>query len=1030
MTSIGQSAFDGCENLASVTIYKKSPITIGPLGFPTRSNITLYVPKGSKAAYEAADYWKEFKEIVEMEDPGPAIDFACGAVKALCIANWDTNHDGELSRAEAAAVTDLGDVFKGNKEITSFDELRYFTGVKNLDRAFNTCTELLSLTIPANVEELVPSHDLDALVSLKVDENNTKYDSRNDCNAIIETATNKLVSGCRTTVTPDDVIIIGSFAFAGRWGLQTINIPTSVKVIEAGAFPYCISLRSIKLPPSLERIEGGDVGAFDFSALQYVSIPSSVTFIGENAFVWCQQLKSVKVGWEQPLAVPANTFANTPLENVTLYVPAGTMDAYASAEVWRDFGNIVETGVGVPDIQNSVYYLRNVETGKYLSKGNSWGMHAVLSNAEEALPVEICKRGDNYALYCPERSQFTQYIFRANESEVYVDYNGQNDGSPLWTFTEQGKDVYYIQTEVGHSAYGQEPMPGTCLGNNPNKEAYDEGGNALGRYNDVDGNVNMNEHRNNVLWQLELARKTGAQHERLEELANKLAPLGVNVDWAREILKWDEADYFDAMREIDRLEKETGRIDQLKDELRNMIASAGKIDVNTNEASSVADNEGATIDEIRGAITNLRSAFIAKLGEGVDESLLPLDVTGVIINPSFTCDDAEGWEGDEPGLAPQKFCNNAEFYERSFDFHQTINGLPNGNYKLEVQRFKRGVDDEHVHYYANDRLCNVSDVFEEALDWKPLESWWENVFPDFREYDEDGVKKYAPNSMIGARAAFDLRLYDSWLPFEVTDGTATIGIKVDTEEGERWVCFDNFRLTYYGSEPVVPEVSNIAEMENAVYIEPFSANVGSNVNIEVKLKNAETTTSYGFELKLPEGITITTDGDGSFDESIILSSRNSKHNITTNKLDGNIYKVGVASLSSKSITDNDGLVLTIKAHVQEDMAEGLYQVAMYNPLIVYTNGVKPSVQKTYTTVTVENYQKGDVDGDGVVDLADAVLVINHYVGKPVTTFIEKAADVDGDGVVDLADAVLIINYYVGKIPSLSRSVNENGLDPQ
>lgn len=141
-------------------------------------------------------------------------------------------------------------------------------------------------------------------------------------------------------------------------------------------------------------------------------------------------------------------------------------------------------------------------------------------------------------------------------------------------------------------------------------------------------------------------------------------------------------------------------------------------------------------------------------------------------------------------------------------------------------------------------------------------------------------------------------------------------------------------------------------------------------------------------------------------------------------------KIGVASLSSKSIADNDGIVLTIKAHVQEDMAEGLYQVVMYSPLIVYTNGMKPSVQKTYSTVTVENYQKGDVDGDGVVDLADAVLVINHYVGKPVTTFIEKAADVDGDGVIDLADAVLIINYYVGKIPSLSRSANEDGLDPQ
>ncbi|MBR4365713.1 MAG: serine/threonine protein kinase, partial [Bacteroidaceae bacterium] len=60
---------------------------------------------------------------------GRVIDFADPAVEALCVANWDTNHDGELSFNEAAAVTDLGEVFKGNTEITSFDELQYFTGL-------------------------------------------------------------------------------------------------------------------------------------------------------------------------------------------------------------------------------------------------------------------------------------------------------------------------------------------------------------------------------------------------------------------------------------------------------------------------------------------------------------------------------------------------------------------------------------------------------------------------------------------------------------------------------------------------------------------------------------------------------------------------------------------------------------------------------------------------------------------------------------------------------------------------------------
>ncbi len=942
------------------------------------------------------------------------ISFIDSKVKALCVKNWDTNKDGNLNMVEAAAVTDLGEVFKGNREIILFDELKYFTGIRNLGSAFVDCTELLSLTIPANVEELEPVGNLASLVSLKVDENNTKYDSRNDCNAIIETATNKLIWGCKTTVIPDDVTVIVSNAFGGRWGLEIINFPTSVKVIEAAAFSCCISLRNIKLPPSLERIEGGDFGAFvGSSSLQYVVIPSSVSFIGEGSFAGCSDLKSVKVGWEQPLAVPANTFADVPLENVTLYVPAGTKAAYQSAPVWQDFGEIVELSNEMADIDENVYYLRNVETGKYLSNGNAWGMHAVLADAEEAIPVHIYKRNDYYHLYCAERSQFQQLFFRDDETNVFVDYNGQDheSTSPYWSFIAQGKDIYYIQSEPGHPVFGQEAMPGTCLGNNP-----DDG-------TDVNGNVGMGEHRNNVLWQLEVAYKTDEQQNRLQELRDITNPLGIDTGWAEDLL-CSEANYFDAMRAIFNLEKELERVKMLKDELRNMIASASKIGVDTDDASSVADND-ATIDAIRQAITTLRSAFIAKLSEGIDENLIPLDVTGVIVNPSFTYDNAEGWEGDEPQFQPEHFCNNAEFYGRSFDFHQTISGLPNGQYFLELRRFKRGVDDEHVHYYANGELCNVSDVYEEALDWKLSEGWWANAFPDFSEYDEDGVKKYIPNSMTGARVAFDHDLYGSWLPFEVTDGTATIGIKVDTEEGERWVCFDDFRLHYYGDEPAYPFANSyISTMDDAIYIEPFNVHTGRDINIDVKLKNAQTASSYSFNLVLPEGITIADDGNGGFKEAITLSSRNSKHTVMTNKIADNIYRIGVTSLSGKSLTDNDGTVLTIKAHVQDDFPWWGGRIVVRRPQIVYSDDTKPTVQKTITRVDVIEYAKGDANGDDEVDLADVQVIIKHYVGKPVTTFIDWVADVDGDGETDLADAILVLNYHMGRIDNLSRETEE------
>ena len=226
------------------------------------------------------------------------------------------------------------------------------------------------------------------------------------------------------------------------------------------------------------------------------------------------------------------------------------------------------------------------------------------------------------------------------------------------------------------------------------------------------------------------------------------------------------------------------------------------------------------------------------------------------------------------------------------------------------------------------------------------------------------------------------------------------------------------------------EVADISQVANAIYVEPSSGRVGDDVSINLGLKNANAITSYGFELVLPQGLSIATTSEGDFDDAVTMSGRHKGHTLTTNKLADNTYKVGVASLSSKALTDNDGLVLTIKAHVADNMALGDYPIIIQNPLIVNTDGTKPAVQSTLSKITVADYTKGDVDGDGVVDLADAVLVINYYVGKPVNKFVAKAADVDGDGVIDLADAVRIVNFYVGKVQSLAPSINIDGLDPQ
>ena len=293
MTSIGSKAFADCSSLSSVIVKWESPIAITDDAFSNRSNATLYVPQGTKVAYEAADIWKEFKEI---EDKVPIIKFADANVKALCIANWDTNGDGELDMGEAAAVTSLGTVFQNNQTITSFDELHWFIGLTAIDNmafsfctnltsitfpnnvtvigdnAFNGCYQLASITIPKNVTSIGHSAFayccLNSVIlpesvtaigigafrggegntsSIIVKHGNTVYDSRNNCNAIIETASNTLIAGCETTIIPESVTSIGDYAFDGCSGLTSITIPESVISIGRSAFRGCSRLTSVHI---------------------------------------------------------------------------------------------------------------------------------------------------------------------------------------------------------------------------------------------------------------------------------------------------------------------------------------------------------------------------------------------------------------------------------------------------------------------------------------------------------------------------------------------------------------------------------------------------------------------------------------------------------------------------------------------------------------------------------------------------------------------------------------------------------------
>lgn len=161
--------------------------------------------------------------------------------------------------------------------------------------AFYDCHITGILTIPNSVTYIGTnafsrtSRDLTGIV---VAEGNPNYDSRDGCNALIQTSTNLLMLGCKNTIIPNTVTTIGAFAF---WGsdLTNLDLPNSVTEIRESAFGYCYELTSVSLGNSLNYI-GKD--AFQFCSFTSIEIPDAIISIDDGAFSGCHELKEVVIG--------------------------------------------------------------------------------------------------------------------------------------------------------------------------------------------------------------------------------------------------------------------------------------------------------------------------------------------------------------------------------------------------------------------------------------------------------------------------------------------------------------------------------------------------------------------------------------------------------------------------------------------------------------------------------------------------------------------------------------------------------------
>ena len=306
VTSIDSDAFLSCSELTSVTI-PESVTSIGSEAFDGCKNLTSVNIPNSVTSID--DY---------------AFD-GCSGLTSVIIGN---------------SVTSIGDcAFLSCSGLTSVTIPNSVTSIGS--EAFRSCSVLTSVTIPNSVTSIGRNafSGCSGLTSINVASGNTKYDSRDNCNAIIETASNTLIAGCMNTTIPTSVTSIGREAFYECSGLTSVTIPNSVTSIGIWAFNGCSGLTSV-------TFHCKEIGAWfkGLTSIKKVVIGEEVTSIGFEAFSGCSGLQKVIApdiaawcgisfdgSYANPLYYALHLYSDDNTEITELVIPDGVTSIGASA---------------------------------------------------------------------------------------------------------------------------------------------------------------------------------------------------------------------------------------------------------------------------------------------------------------------------------------------------------------------------------------------------------------------------------------------------------------------------------------------------------------------------------------------------------------------------------------------------------------------------------------------------------------------------------------------------------------------------
>ena len=294
VTSIGENVFNGCSKLESIIVESGNP------KYDSRENCNAIIETESNTLVVGCKNTTIPNSVTSI---GNRAFFYCSGLTSITMPNSVTSIGaGAFYGCETLVYVKIPEgitiieeeTFCHCESLVSIDIPDNVTRIYG--SAFSNCYRLERILIPKAVTRIYDSafSGCGSLERIVVETGNPQYDSRENCNAIIETSTNTLILGCNNSTIPNGVVTVGDRAFYNCSGLTNITIPSSVTSIGRWAFSGCSGLTSIEIPSSVISI--GDRAFCSCGNLINITIPNDVTNVGQSAFDGTPWYNNLSVG--------------------------------------------------------------------------------------------------------------------------------------------------------------------------------------------------------------------------------------------------------------------------------------------------------------------------------------------------------------------------------------------------------------------------------------------------------------------------------------------------------------------------------------------------------------------------------------------------------------------------------------------------------------------------------------------------------------------------------------------------------------